>query len=181
MPSYVKVLPSCSFIYSSCSDGLQDVPCNPKISEQKALSEEMIRDIIEGAGNTGICAGIIGELGMEWPTGDCEKLALRAAAIAQKQTGAPINIHLGRSPDSPFEVIEVLSGVSADISRMVLSEDNPVKMDCPSDAQRINQITALINDVFLIKYRYLQTCAVNTGSGAMVGRGMLTSSKTWCR
>ena len=167
----------------------QAIPSGIRLTEE-AMTEGMARDILEGAGDTGIRAGIIGELGMQWPTGDWEKMALRAAAIAQKQTGAPINIHLGRSPDSPFEVIEVLSGAGADISRvvlshiertvfdhdrlvklaktgcyieydtfsiegfgepvrMVLSEDNPVKMDWPSDAQRINQIMALINEGFL--------------------------------
>ena len=154
------------------------------------LADVMIRDILEGAGNTGIRAGIIGELGMEWPTGDWEKMALRAAAIAQKQTGAAINVHLGRSPNSPFDVIKILSKAGADISRvvlshiertvfvhdklvelaktgcyleydtfsiegvgelvrMVLSEENPVKMCWPSDAQRIDQIISLINEGFL--------------------------------
>lgn len=46
---------------------------------------------------------------------------LRAAARAQKETGAPINVHPGNSPDSPFEAIEVLSNAGADISRVVMS------------------------------------------------------------
>ena len=41
----------------------QSVPSTVKLTGE-ALPEEMIRDIIEGAGNIGIRAGIIGELGM---------------------------------------------------------------------------------------------------------------------
>jgi phosphotriesterase-related protein len=97
----------------------QAVPSGLELTEE-TMAEEMVRDILEGVGKTGIRAGIIGELGMEWPTGNWEKMVLRAAAKAQNQTGAPVSIHLGKSPDSPFEVIEVLSSAGADISRVVL-------------------------------------------------------------
>ena len=97
----------------------QSIPSGVKLSEEM-MAEQMVRDILEGADRTGIRAGIIGEIGMQWPTGDWEKTALRAAASAQKQTGAAISIHLGRSPDSPFDAIEILSSAGADISRVVL-------------------------------------------------------------
>jgi phosphotriesterase-related protein len=95
-------------------------PYGVKLTEE-ALADEIVHDITVGIGITDIRAGIIGEIGNSWPTRDRDKTALRAVAHAQKQTGAPINIHPGRSPDSPFEIIEVLDNAGADISRVAMS------------------------------------------------------------
>ena len=87
---------------------------------EEMITEEMLRDITVGVGNTGIRAGIIGEIGVEWPMRDRERATLRAAANVQNQTGAVISIHPGHSPDSPFEIIEILRDAGADISRVVM-------------------------------------------------------------
>ena len=47
------------------------------------LEEEMVRDVIEGVGNTRVRAGIIGELGCSWPLTPNERKVLRAGARAQ--------------------------------------------------------------------------------------------------
>ncbi|MEE9399414.1 MAG: hypothetical protein V3V23_04020, partial [Dehalococcoidales bacterium] len=91
-----------------------------KLSEE-AITGEIVRDITVGVGNTGIRAGIIGEIGTEWPICDEEKMSLRASARAQKQTGASINVHSGCSPDCPFEIVDVLDKAGADINRVVIS------------------------------------------------------------
>ena len=96
-------------------------PAGINMSEEM-IAEDIVRDVTVGVGNTGICAGLIGEIGiMGWPMQESEKKSLHAAAIAQKQTGAPINIHPGNSPNSPLEVIEVLNDAGADISRVIMS------------------------------------------------------------
>lgn len=156
---------------------------------EETIAGEIVHDVSVGVGNTGIRAGIIGELGLFWPLRNRDRILLRAAASAQKQTGAPVNIHPGFSPDSPFEAIEVLKNAGGDMSRvvmshvdrtiaehatrvklakigcylefdlfswegyfaqrMVVSEDNPIKADLPNDAERINQIIALIKEGYL--------------------------------
>jgi phosphotriesterase-related protein len=163
-------------------------PAGMKLTEG-SIAEEIIRDVTVGVGDTGICSGIIGELGMSWPLSEGDKVMLRAGAAAQKETGAPMTIHPGYSSSSPFEAIEVLDKAGADISRvimshvdrtisdqdrrvrlaetgcylefdlfnwqgyfpqrMVLSEENPIKVDMPNDDGRINQIMSLINEGFL--------------------------------
>ena len=55
---------------------------------EEQITEEIVRDITEGAGNTGIHAGLIGEIGTSWPITNNEMKSLRAAARAQKITGA---------------------------------------------------------------------------------------------
>ena len=96
-------------------------PPGLKLTEDM-IAEEIIHDITVGVENTGIRAGVIGEIGhSSKPLSDGEKTALRAASYAQKQTGAIINIHPNQSPDSPFEIIEMLDKAGADISRVVMS------------------------------------------------------------
>ena len=89
---------------------------------EEIMTEQIIRDVMIGVGNTGIRSGIIGEVGIDaWPMRDWERVSLRATAQAQKQTGAAVNIHPGRSPESPFEIIEVLETEGADINRVAIS------------------------------------------------------------
>lgn len=85
------------------------------------IAEEFVRDITVGVGDTGIKAGIIGEIGMSWPIEKGEEKALRAAGIAQQKTGAAINIHPGGHPDAAFEYIRILEEVGADLSRVAFS------------------------------------------------------------
>jgi len=95
-------------------------PPGIKVNEE-IMTEEIVHDIKVGVENTGIPAGMIGEIGTEWPISDGEKMSLRAAARAQKKTGAPVNVHPGNSPDCPFEIIDILNGAGADISRVAVS------------------------------------------------------------
>ena len=84
------------------------------------LEEQISNEVQKGIGNTGIRAGIIGEIGCSWPLTNNESKVLKAAAKAQKQTGASILIHPGRNADSPFEILDVLSKSGADVSRVII-------------------------------------------------------------
>ncbi|MGE0119036.1 MAG: phosphotriesterase [Dongiaceae bacterium] len=87
---------------------------------QEAITEEIIRDIEIGVGDTGIRAGLIGEIGCSYPMTDVERRSLRASVDAQRQTGAPLMVHPGRDPKSPFEIVEVVRRAGGDLSRMVI-------------------------------------------------------------
>lgn len=88
---------------------------------EEEMADEIVRDIAEGAEDTGIRAGIIGEVGCSWPLQEFERRSLRAAAKAQQQTGAAINVHPGRGGESCPEIVRVLDEAGADLSRVVLS------------------------------------------------------------
>jgi phosphotriesterase-related protein len=90
-----------------------------KKSEEE-IAEEMVSDILAGFGDTGIRAGIIGEIGCSSPLQEREKKSLRAAARAQQATGAAITIHPGRHEHSLMETIKVLESAGADISRVIM-------------------------------------------------------------
>lgn len=84
------------------------------------LADQIQSDIVIGVGDTGIKAGIIGELGCSWPLTRNECKVLVGAAAAQRSTGATILIHPGRNPRAPFEILDLLSDSGADLSRVVM-------------------------------------------------------------
>ena len=88
------------------------------------ICEEIVSEITVGVGNTGVRAGIIGEIGCSCPITDNERKSLRAAAKAQKVTGVPMSVHPGRNTnadvDSCLEIIDVIGEAGADVSHTVM-------------------------------------------------------------
>ena len=83
------------------------------------ICEEIINDIT--VGTDGICAGIIGEIGVDsWPLHEIEMKSLRAAVRAQRATGAGLTIHPGRLDESPLQIIDIIEKAGADMRRVVI-------------------------------------------------------------
>lgn len=88
---------------------------------EEDLAEEMIREIVEGVGSTGIRCGIIGEIGCE-VLADNELKVIRAAARAQRATGAAVSIHtmfLYTGRDAGLRIAQELETAGADLSRVI--------------------------------------------------------------
>ena len=85
------------------------------------FAQEIAGQVLEGAWGTNVRAGIIGEIGCQAPWTDLEKRVMRGAVIAQKQTGAAINVHPGRHPDQPQEVAEFVRKAGGDLTRLIIS------------------------------------------------------------
>jgi phosphotriesterase-related protein len=109
--------------------------------EIENLSDEEIArifvdEITDGADGTDIKPGIIGEIALDWPPYDSEVKVLRAGAIAQGQSGAALNIHPGRSDESPLDVIRIVKEaggnpertIMSHVERTLLSEDDILKL-----------------------------------------------------
>lgn len=97
-------------------------PVDMSSRSEEEIIEEIVRDVNEGVGETGIRSGIIGEIGCSWPLIDNEKKSVRAAARAQRLTGAPLNVHPGRQNNQAvLELLDVLSEADADLRRTVIS------------------------------------------------------------
>ena len=87
------------------------------------LATEMIKEIAEGIGDTGIRAGVIGELGVSHPIDPNEAKVLRAAAHAQIETGAAISVHTAAHAidvNSALEIADILKDAGADMDRVVM-------------------------------------------------------------
>ena len=91
-----------------------------KRKSENEITKEIVNDITLGVKDTGIHAGIIGEIGCSYPLTKNESKSLHAAAYAQKLTGAPLTIHPGRNDRSPFEIIKVIEKIGVDLTLVVI-------------------------------------------------------------
>jgi phosphotriesterase-related protein len=84
------------------------------------LAREIIAEVTTGVGETGVRAGLIGEIGCTWPWTDNEKKVVRAAVMAQRETGAPLMIHPGRNERAPMEIAELVRREGGDLTRTIM-------------------------------------------------------------
>jgi len=68
---------------------------------------------------TGVKAGIV-KAAATYPLDPAERKVLRAAAAAQRETGAAITVHVGRHEDSALEIVGVLREAGANLERCSL-------------------------------------------------------------
>jgi len=92
-----------------------------KDSSVEDLSKIMVKEMKVGVGNTGIKAGIIGELGCSFPLRDEERKVLRASARAQIESGVSINVHPSRDDEALLEIVKILKDSGAEMERVVIS------------------------------------------------------------
>ena len=95
-------------------------PADMDARSEESIADEIVRDIRDGVGQSGVRAGVIGEVGCSWPLTPNERKVLRASGRAQRRTGAPLLIHPGRDEGAPFEIVEVLRDVDADLPRTII-------------------------------------------------------------
>ncbi|WP_113699131.1 phosphotriesterase family protein [Nonomuraea lactucae] len=95
----------------------------PELAEmpEDAIAEEIIHDIRHGVGDTGIRAGVIGEIGLSWPPHPEEVKVLRAAAAAQAETGAALLVHPGRHHAAPAHHLRCVIEAGGDVTRTIMS------------------------------------------------------------
>jgi len=87
---------------------------------QDSITDEIVRDVEIGVGDTGIRSGIVGEIGCSWPWHDDEKKSVAAAVAAQGETGAALTIHPGRDEKAPVEIVNFIDRAGGDLSRTVM-------------------------------------------------------------
>ena len=90
------------------------------------MAELFEKDIFEGIDDTGIKAGIIGEIGTSAVVTDRELRVLEAAALAQKRTGAAISVHIDPWAENGMQVLQHLEQHHADLSRVIIDHVDAV-------------------------------------------------------
>jgi predicted metal-dependent phosphotriesterase family hydrolase len=83
------------------------------------IAADIVRDLSEGVGDTGIRAGIIGEIGCDRYIGALEERVFRAAARAHRQTGATISTHAARWPVGDAQ-LDLLAEEGVDPDRVII-------------------------------------------------------------
>lgn len=84
------------------------------------LVERLVADATTGLGASGIRAGIFGEIGTSDPVRPEERRILRAVAVAARETGLAISVHLHPWGHEGATVLDELVGAGADPERVIL-------------------------------------------------------------
>ena len=79
-----------------------------KNQTESEIAADFVRELTIGIDGTDIKAGIIGEIGISELFNDEEKKVLRAAAIAHKKTGVPINVHINPWTTNGIDAANIL-------------------------------------------------------------------------
>ena len=95
---------------------------------EEELARMMIQEMQDGIGRTGIRPGIIGEIGVSAVIGDWDRKVLRAAALAQRETGRTVSVHIQAVPTlkefsgtlNGLEALDILEGAKADLGRVIV-------------------------------------------------------------
>ena len=85
------------------------------------LADEIVVDLLEGVDDSGIRAGVIGEIGSDdrLPISPAEERSFRAAARAHKQTGATISTHAAFSHVG-LDQLDLLEEEGVDPARVII-------------------------------------------------------------
>jgi phosphotriesterase-related protein len=86
---------------------------------EEDVTEELVSDITIGVDNTGVRAGIIGEIGCS-TLAESERMVLRCCAVAQQRTGVAISIHPSPTDDLVLEIAKILADAGADLSHTII-------------------------------------------------------------
>ncbi|MTD57035.1 phosphotriesterase family protein [Amycolatopsis pithecellobii] len=99
---------------------------------EKDLTAELVRDLTEGIGGTGVRAGVIGEIGCSWPWHPGEEKVVRAAVAAQRESGVGLSVHPSPNPGSPARILRLLESLHAPLERIVICHMDRVGYPLPT-------------------------------------------------
>jgi phosphotriesterase-related protein len=125
-PGAIRRISEATGVHVTMGAGYYQDRCIPASFDRLAEDEivdEIVRDIEVGVGETGVPAGHIGEIGTTTPT-ERELKSLRAAARAQRRTGAMLNIHQSYRPgDRAIQhmLADTIEAHGGDLRRTVFS------------------------------------------------------------
>jgi phosphotriesterase-related protein len=96
----------------------------------ESLTDEIVRDVTVGVGESGIRSGIIGEVGTQGdPLTPNEIKAIKASGRASRLTGAAVTLHTSAQLHQQPKILDLLAGEGADLRRVVVGHSNPIATD----------------------------------------------------
>ena len=91
----------------------------PEIADasREDLAAIMLSEIHNGIDDTGIRPGVIGEIGVGYDFHPREKVVLEGAAIAHKESGLPISVHVSPWSTNGIGALEILQREKVDLKK----------------------------------------------------------------
>eukprot|EP00048_Salpingoeca_helianthica_P000209 m.39971 g.39971 ORF g.39971 m.39971 type:complete len:357 (+) comp10236_c1_seq1:578-1648(+) len=120
----LQALATAADMHIVCGAGYYVGSTHPAIlaaMSEEEIAAEITREVTHGMDGGTVKAGIIGEIGCSFPLKDSERRVLRAAARAQRATGAALMVHPGRDESAPLEIIDVLREAGAVLPRVIIA------------------------------------------------------------
>ncbi len=100
-------------------------------SDEERIAERMIEEWRFGVGPDQVRPGIIGEIGTGDPIDDTERRVLRAAALASRETGLAVSVHLQPWGRTGLAVLDELEAAGMPAERVILGHLNTAHSDEP--------------------------------------------------
>lgn len=102
----------------------------PMLAEEgiQAIAERLLGELRHGIhvpGGPPVRAGVIGEIGTSDPIAPGERRVLEAASLAQRETGAPLFIHLDPWGRAGHRALDIAEAAGADLRRVALCHLDP--------------------------------------------------------
>ena len=98
-------------------------PAHPPGTSDKSDEElyaETVADVLTGVGDTGVRAGVIGEIGIIAPIDDLQTRILQSGVAASLATGCPISIHPPLNDTGALDVMRILVDAGADPANVIV-------------------------------------------------------------
>ena len=127
----LHIVAGCGFYRARCLPEAALSSTTPEIEDILFLA------VTRGIDDSGIRAGILGELGTSDPIHPFEESQLRAAARVSRRTGAAICVHPAIWGHQHLRILDLLDDGGADLSRVILSHcDELVEPDLHAEIAR---------------------------------------------
>jgi phosphotriesterase-related protein len=106
----------------------------------ESLTDEVVRDVTTGVGDSGIRSGIIGEVGTTGnPLTPNEIKVIRASGRASRLTGAAITLHTAAQLREQPRILDLLEQEGADLERVVIGHSDGLADDLPFMTQLLRR------------------------------------------
>jgi phosphotriesterase-related protein len=116
------------------------------------ITDEMLRDVVEGIPGTDVRAGVLGEIGTSEPLSPTERKVLEATGQVQAQTGTAIVMHpdsVHRTYEQIAPTLDILEKAGADLGRVIVSHcDDRLHPNYDSYARLVARGCTLAFDTF---------------------------------
>lgn len=131
-PEGLQRVAAASGVHLICTSGWhKDAFCRPWVEERSinSLADEIVREVVVGIDATGIRAGVIKAASSLNTITAAEEKVFRAAARAQRETGAVITTHT-EAGTMALEQVELLRSEGVDPARIVIGHvDRKLELD----------------------------------------------------